>query len=169
VQITRHAHLSEPQFLGCVSAFADSLTGELNSAAMYLRKLDGQLKGAAFAYEMALDRHRYGALTVLDRWSAFMAAFGPHMSLSRYPDIVEQAPARVRAAEGILESANRLIDAAPGYSSDVVAACILAFQTLAATFAEERQAAEQSAKLGPMLPDDFIQARGVFLQDLAAR
>jgi hypothetical protein len=56
VQITRYASLSEPQFLGCVSAFADSLTGELNSAAMYLRKLEGQGKGAAFAYEMALDR-----------------------------------------------------------------------------------------------------------------
>ena len=85
MQITRYASLSEPQFLGCVSAFADSLTGELNSAAMYLRKLEGQAKGAAFAYEMSLDRHRYGALTVLDRWGALVAAFGPHLTLSRYP------------------------------------------------------------------------------------
>ena len=130
MQITRYASLSEPQFLGCVSAFADTLTGELNSAAMYLRKLDGQAKGAAFAYEMSLDRHRYGALTVLDRWGAFVAAFGPHMTLSRYPGIVSEAPVRVRAAEGILERANELIDAAAGYSSDVVEACVLAFQSL---------------------------------------
>jgi len=169
VQITRYASLSEPQFLGCVSAFVDSLTGELNSAAMYLRKLDGQPKGAAFAYEMSLDRHRYGALTVLDRWGAFVAAFGPHLTLSRYPAIIEQAPARVRTAETILETANRLIDAADGYSSAEVEACVLAFQSLAATFAEERQAASQSAQLGPLLPDEFKQARGIFLQDLAAR
>jgi hypothetical protein len=169
VQITRYASLSEPQFLGCVSAFADSLTGELNSAAMYLRKLDGHAKGAAFAYEMSLDRHRYGALTVLDRWGAFAAAFGPHLTLSRYPAIVTEAPARVRAAETVLESANRLIDAAASYSGDVVEACVLAFQSVAATFAEERQAASQSAQLGPMLPDEFKHARGIFLHDLAAR
>ncbi len=169
MQITRYASLSEPQFLGCVSAFADSLTGELNSAAMYLRKLEGQAKGAAFAYEMSLDRHRYGALTVLDRWGAFVAAFGPHLTLSRYPAIVAEAPARVRTAESTLELANRLVDAADRYSSDVVEACVLAFQSLATTFAEERQAAAQSAQLGPMLPDDFKQARGIFLQDLAAR
>ena len=169
MQITRYASLSETQFLGCVSAFADSLTGELNSAAMYLRKLEGQAKGAAFAYEMSLDRHRYGALTVLDRWGALVAAFGPHLALSRYPAIVAEAPARVGAAESIMESANRLLDAADRYTSDVVEACVLAFQSLASAFAEERQAADQSAQLGPMLPDDFKQARGIFLQDLAAR
>lgn len=169
MQITRYASLSEQQFLGCCSAFADSLMGELNSAAMYLRKLDGQAKGAAFAYEMSLDRHRYGALTVLDRWGTLVAAFGPQLTLSRYPAIVEEAPARVRTAETILETANRLIDGGAAYSSDVVEACVLAFQSLAATFAEERRAAEQSASLGPMLPDEFKQARGIFLQDLAAR
>ncbi len=169
MQITRYASLSEQQFLGCVSAFADTLTGELNSAAMYLRKLEGQAKGAAFAYEMTLDRHRYGGLTVLDRWGTFVAAFGPHLTLSRYPAIVAEAPARVRTAETILETANRLIDAADRYTSDVVEACVLAFQSLATTFAEESQAASQCAQLGPMLPDEFKQARAIFLQDLAAR
>jgi hypothetical protein len=169
VQITRHASLSEQQFMGCVSAFADSLTGELNSAAMYLRKLDGLGKGAAFAYEMSLDRHRYGALTVLDRWGALVAAFGQHLALSRYAGIVSEAPARVRTAESILESANRLLDAAPVYSEDVVEACVLAFQSLGTTFAEERQAASQFEQLGPMLADEFKQARGMFLQDLAVR
>lgn len=169
MQITRYASLSEAQFMGCVSAFADSLTGELNSAAMFLRKLEGQAKGAAFAYEMSLDRHRYGALTVLDRWGTLVGAFGPHLALSRYPAIIAEASARVRAAEAILESANRLLDAAAGYSADVVEACVLAFQSLTATFAEERQAADQSAKLGPMLPDEFVQSRAIFLHDLAAR
>jgi hypothetical protein len=169
VQITRYANRSEQQFLGCVSAFADTITGELNSAAMYLRKLDGQAKGAAFAYEMTLDRHRYGALTVLDRWGTLVAAFGQHLTLSRYQAIVVEAPARIRIAETILESANRLLDAADRYSGDVVEACVLAFQSLATTFAEEIRAASQCAQLGPMLGDEFKQARGIFLQDLAAR
>ena len=136
---------------------------------MYLRKLEGQAKGAAFAYEMSLDRHRYGALTVLDRWGALVAAFGPHLAVARYPGIIPEASARVRAAENVLENANRVLDAADAYSSDVVEACQLAFQSLAATFAEERNAAQQSAQLGPLLTDDFKQARGTFLRDLAAR
>jgi len=169
VQITRYASLSEPQFLGCVSAFADALTGELNSAAMYLRKLEGGAKGAAFAYEMSLDKHRYGALTVLDRWNTLVAAFGPHLGPIRYPDIVAEAPVRVKSAENVLEHANQLVDAAANYSTDVVEACMLAFQTITATFAQEHTAAGQYAKLGPMLPEEFKQARGIFLQDLSAR
>lgn len=169
MQITRHASLTEPQFLGCASAFVDALWGELNAATMFLRKLEGQAKGAAFAYEMALDRHRYGALTVLDRWGTLVRAFGPHLELRRYPAIVTEAEARVRAAEDILGRANELIDAAAAYSTEVAAACDLAFQSLATTFAEERQAAEQSAQLGPMLPEEFQQARREFLRDLAAR
>ena len=169
MQITRYASLSEPQFLGCTSAFADTLAGELNSAAMFLRKLQGQPKGAAFAYEMSLDRHRYAALTVLDRWSALVAAFGPHLTLSRYPAIVEQAPVRVRSSEAILGRANELIDASDGYSDALVEACILAFQSIVTIFSEERQAADQSALLGPLLPEEFKQARGIFQHDLAAR
>ena len=169
MQITRFTSLSEQQFLGCVSAFADALDGELNAAAMYLRKLAGSAKGAAFAYEMSLDRHRYGALTVLDRWAALVAAFGSQLAIDRYPGIIPEAPARVRAAEEILTRANELIDAGESYSADAVEACVLAFQALATTFAEERRAADQSASLGPMLSDEFKQARAIFQQDLAAR
>ena len=34
---------------------------------------------------------------------------------------------------------------------------------------EERDDAEQSAKLGPMLPEEYREARRIFLEDLAAR
>jgi len=166
VRITRYPSLSEPQFLGCVSAFVDALSGELNSAAMYLRKLQDQSKGSAFAYEMSLDRHRYGALTVLDRWSLLIAAFAPHLAPG---PILEGSAARVSQAEAILGRANELIDAADRYTGELVEACLLAFQSVSATFGEERQTAGQSARLGPMLPDEFKQARAVFLQDLAAR
>ena len=169
MRITRFPVLSEAQFFGCTAAFVDSLAGELNAAASALRRLEGQSKGSAFAYEMTLDTHRYGALIVLDRWSSLLGAFGPHLQLSRRQTIVQEGASRVRTAEGILGTANNLLDAAELYSSEVVEACLLAFQSLQTTFAEERNEADQSAKLGPMLPEDYTGARRIFLEDLAAR
>ena len=64
---------------------------------------------------------------------------------------------------------NEVIDAAPGYTTDVVEASLLAWQVLHTTFAEERRETEEAAKLGPMLPEDYREARRVFLEDLAAR
>ena len=169
MRITRYPNISEPQFFGCVAAFVDSLTGELNAAAIALRRLEGRPKGSAFAYEMTLDTHRYGALIVLDRWSTLVNAFGPHVELSRHREIVEKAHSRIAAAEEILGKANQVLDAAPGYGTEVVEACLMAFQSLHTTFAEERAEVEQSGKLGPMLPEDYRDARRIFLEDLAAR
>jgi hypothetical protein len=169
LRITRYPSLSEPQFFGCTAAFVDSLTGELNAATAALRRLEGSPKGSAFAYEMTLDRHRYRALIVLDRWSSMVSAFGPHLRLSRHQDIIGQSATRVASAEGLLRRANELIDAADAYSAAVVEACALAYQSLQTTFAEERTEAAESAKLGPMLPEDYTTARRIFLEDLAAR
>ena len=169
MRITRYPNISEAQFFGCVSAFVDSLSGELNAAAMSLRRLAGSRKGSAFAYEMTLDTHRYGALIVLDRWSTLVAAFGPHLEVARHPRIVGDAAERVRAAEEILGRANMLVDAAPAYSEDVVEACAMAFRSVDGIFAEERAEAAQSGTLGPMLPEEYREARRIFLEDLAAR
>ena len=169
MQITRYPNLTEAQFQGCLSAFVDSLSGELNGAAMYLRKLENQPKGAAFAYEMSLDAHRYGALMVLDRWATMIDAFGADPSLDHNRDVIEQAPARVQTAENILGRANALIDATEWYTPEVTNACLMALQSLSTTFAEERKTAEQFAQLGPLIPEDYRQARRIFLEDLAAR
>jgi hypothetical protein len=169
VRITRYPSIGEAEFFGCVSAFVDSLSGELNAAALSLRRLAGNRKGSAFAYEMALDTHRYGALIVLDRWSALVGAFGPHLEIGRHPDIVGRGAVRVRAAEDILGRANMLLDSAPAYSEDVVEACVAAFQAVNEVFVEERAEAEQSGRLGPMLPEEYRDARRIFLEDLAAR
>ncbi|HZT33208.1 MAG TPA: hypothetical protein VFA33_25190 [Bryobacteraceae bacterium] len=169
MRITRYPNLNESQFLGCATAFVDSLVGELNGAAMNLRRLEGQPKGAAFAYEMSLDRSRYGALVVLDRWATLVDAFGKHLHLSKHQSIIDEAPGRVLAAENILGRANQLLDATPQYGGELVNACVLAFHSLHSTFAEEKQAADEAARLGPLLPDDYRQARRVFLEDLAAR
>lgn len=169
MRITRHPSLNEAQFFGCAAAFVDSLFGELNAAAGALRRLEERSKGSAFAYEMDFDSHRYGALIVLDRWSALVTAFGPHLQLSRRRGIVKHASERLATAEAILGKANRLVDAADAYSGAVVEACTLAFRSLQTTFAEERAEADESAKLGPMLPEDYTSARRIFLEDLAAR
>jgi hypothetical protein len=50
-----------------------------------------------------------------------------------------------------------------------VEACVLAFRSLETTFAEERAIAEQSGRLGPMLPQEYTEARRIFLEDLAVR
>jgi hypothetical protein len=169
VQITRYPSLSEAQFLGCICAFADSLAGQLNTAALYLKKLEGQPKGAAFAYEMSLDTHRYGALVVLDRWATLVNTYGPHLQLSRNQSVVDETPARVQTAENILGRTNDVIDATSHYSGEVVAACMLAWQSLQTTFGEEHKVAAQMSQLGPMQPDEFRQARRIFLEDLASR
>jgi len=169
LRITRYPNITAAQFFGCVAAFVDSLSGELNAASMALRRLEGQRKGSAFAYEMALDQHRYGALIVLDRWSSFVEAFGPHIEQPRRQGIVADAAARVRSGEEILSRANQLLDQADVYHPEVVEACLLAWQSIEAAFREERQEAEQSSALGPMLPDEYREARRIFLEDLAAR
>ena len=169
MRITRYPSIGEAQFFGCVSAFVDSLSGELNAAALSLGRLAGSRKGSAFAYEMTLDTHRYGALIVLDRWSTLVGAFGPHLEVGRHADIIGRAAERVRAAEDILGRANMLVDAAPAYSADLVEACAAAFQAVAGVFAEERAEAEQSSRLGPMLPEEYKDARRIFLEDLAVR
>ena len=165
MRITRYPSLTPQQFLGCVAAFADALTGELNAAMSALRRLEGSAKGSAFAYEMTLDNHRYGALIVLDRWLSVAAAFGAHL---QHP-IANAAPERVEGAEQILKMANQLIDSADRYSPAIVEAVAMGFQTVSGTFTDERRSAEENAKLGPMLSEDYVSARRIFGEDLAAR
>jgi hypothetical protein len=169
LRITRFPDITEDQFYGCVAAFVDSLEGELNAATFNLRRLTGRGKGGAFAFEMSFDQHRYGALIVIDRWSTLLNAFGAHLMLPRRRDIVDRGAERARAAEDILTRANALIDGAPAYSEDLVEACAVAFQSVNGIFAEERAEAEESAKLGPMLPEPYRDARRIFLEDLSAR
>jgi hypothetical protein len=169
VRITRFPSITEPQFFGCLAAFVDSLFGELNASAIALRRLEGRGKGSAFAYEMTLDQHRYGALIVIDRWSTVVRAFGPHLELSRHPAILTETASRVSTAETILGRANQLIDASGSYATAALEACLMAFRSLETTFEEERAAAAQYATLGPMLPEDYLESRRIFLEDLAAR
>ena len=169
MRITRFPSLDELQLFGCVSAFVDTLQGELNAAAAALKKLEGKAKGSAFAFEMTLDAHRYGALIVLDRWGTFTAAFAPHLHLSHDPEILNEAKVRIESAETVLHNSNQLIDAAERYTPEVVEVCLLVYQSLKTTFRQEIAAADQMLKLGPMLAESYKEARRIFLEDLAAR
>lgn len=157
------------QLLGCNSAFVDALFAALTTGLLLLRKLEGQPKGAAFAFEMQLDRERYGALIILERWADLVNAFGDHVQLTRFHSILDEAPARVQTAENLLGRMNRLIDNTSHYHPEVIAACAAALESVTETFAEERRAAEEMAKLGPMQPEEFGECRRMFAADLAAR
>jgi hypothetical protein len=169
LQITRFLSLNQNQFLGCASAFADTLSGELGSAVMCLRKLDSRMKGSAFAFEMQLDKHRYGAMIVLDRWAEFGRVFAPHSTLGPYQELIEQAEERATGAQRVIEKANRVIDDAEMYTSDIVEAVQMAYQAIESTFQEEREAASKMSSLGPMIPEDFKEYRRIFLGDLSLR
>jgi hypothetical protein len=169
MQILRYPAITSTQFLGATGAFWDTLTNTLSLTLGNLQKLAGRRKGAAFAYEMEMDKARYGALIVLERWGVFVQTFGPHIVLDVRKGIIGEAPARIKAAEDLLRRANQMMDAAEEYSDELLAAAALAFDTVRATFAEERQSAEQMALLGPMLPEDYEEARRLFMADLNAR
>jgi hypothetical protein len=169
LQITRYTSLSEMQFLGCASAFLDSIFGELNAAVLSLRKLEGKPKGVAFAFEMSLDTHRYGALLILERWAELTHNFGAHVALSHHQGIIDQARGHVETAEGILQQINQVLDTASDYTGEVVAACVMGFQSLNLTFEEEKKAVDGTLRLDALLPKEFHETRRIFLADLAAR
>jgi len=169
LQILRFSSLTGTQFIGCASAFVDSLNGLTSSALLNLRKLEGRPKGSAFSFEMQMDKDRYGILIVLERWAECVNAFGPHLRLGEDQGIIDEAPARVLTAENLIGRTNRLIDASQTYTQELVAACSMAYETVRLTFAAEEEAASSRLKLGPMTPPEFHEARRLFLADLAAR
>lgn len=173
MHILRHPSLTEPQYAGCVAAFIDSLTGELNAAAAYLKRLEGAAKGAGFTHEIGLDRGRYGALMVLDRWRDLNAAFGPHLrptvSDPVLGELIDEAGPRVAQSRTILKRTNAILDAAAVYSSEVVEAALLGFQQVVRTFRQESEFSEKASRLGPLTPEEQKSARALFLADLAQR
>jgi hypothetical protein len=169
LQITRYLSLNENQFLGCLSAFVDTLSSELNGAFTFLQRLEHRSKGSAFAFEMQFDKHRYGALITLDRWARFTEAFAGHVELASRQPLFDSAAERVAAARKLLEQSNAVVDNESTYSSELVEACRMVYRTVEATFADEKKTADQAAALGPMLPEEFKDYRRVFLGDLSER
>lgn len=169
MRILRYPTLSEAECLGCVSAFVDSLSSAIEGMLTFVRRLQGQPKGAAFAFEMQLDSHRYGIMLILERWGELLHHFGPHLHNLKDPSILHDAPQRIQMSENLLVHTNRLIDATELYTPELLHAAEQACQTIVRTFSHERSAAEQMLNLGPLQPAAFGEARRIFLADLAAR
>ena len=173
MEILKFPSLTEPQYAGCVSAFVDSLAGELNAASTFLKRLERSGKGAGFAQEIGLDRGRYGALLVLYRWRHLNAAFGPHLSsvLSEpaLKELTAEAERRVTAGETILRRINEMIDSAANYHAELVEAALLGFQQVHRIFQQESELSARAVRLGAMLPEEQREARAIFLADLARR
>ena len=169
MRILRYPTLSEAECLGCVSAFVDSLSSALEGMLTFLRRLQGQPKGAAFAFEMQLDSHRYGVMLILERWGELVHHFGPHLHNMKDASVLHDAPLRIQMSENLMIRTNRLIDATEQYHPELLHAAEQAAQTIVRTFNHERAAAEQTLNLGPLQPAEFGEARRIFLADLAAR
>ncbi len=169
MQILRLATLSEAQFFGCAGAFADALLNSMHSTLENLRRLQDRPKGSAFAFEMQMDQDRYGALIVLERWADCVNAFAPNLTLSHDQEIVDEAPARVLTGENLLGRTNRLIDASPHYSSEVIAAAAMGYDAVKLTFRQEIELNTRMQTLGPMQPREYLDTRQLFGQDLAKR
>ncbi|MBM3735194.1 MAG: hypothetical protein FJW39_05345 [Acidobacteria bacterium] len=161
--------LSEPEFMGCVSAFVDSLWNSLDGTAQALARLESRPKGAAFLFEMQLDQQRYGAVMILDRWERVALEFGPHVTLSRHQGVLEGGAGRIAPARDLLNRLNQLIDAGDRYTPELLAAAEMTFASIRSTFEAEHKAAIGMENLGPMLPEEYTAARRMFQADLAAR
>lgn len=169
MQIQRFLSLNEAQLLGCASAFVDALDSEMRSALSYLQRLEDTMKGRAFGFEMQLDKHRYGALIVLERWAEFAASYAGTATVGGYQAMLTDARTRVNGAVKLLETVNRTIDAAEVYSGDIVEACGMAFHAVETTFQEEREAVQRVQALEAAIPEDYRHYRSVFAGDLAVR
>lgn len=147
----------------------DALDSEMRSALSYLQRLEDTMKGRAFGFEMQLDKHRYGALIVLERWAEFAASYAGTATVGGYQAMLTDARTRVNGAVKLLETVNRTIDAAEVYSGDIVEACGMAFHAVETTFQEEREAVQRVQALEAAIPEDYRHYRSVFAGDLAVR
>ena len=169
MRILRYPSLTEEQALGCLCAFTDALEAELKAAAQFLHRLQGQEKGRAFAFEMELDAHRYGVVITVDRWRQFAGAFGPHLAGTRMGALLENAPQSAEAATALMERLNEAVDSAPAYSGDLISACTSDLDRVLRLFDGALGQASETMSLGPMLSEDFREARRIFASDLASR
>ena len=93
-----------------------------------------------------------------------MAVFAQSMSVSPEPATPGDG---IRQGECLQPAVDQRIVGSP--REEFVESCLMAFQSVGGIFGEERRAAEQDAKLGPMLSEEYTSARRIFTEDLAQR
>src|SRR3972149_872205 len=115
MKILSQEALSGPEYLGCLSAFVASFSEHVLQTKYYLKRLEGKRKGAVFGWEMALDRARYGALIVLERWKELNGQF--QQSIDALPEALPSRETGDRAEQAVqaLSQWNERLDAAETY------------------------------------------------------
>lgn len=136
--------LSEPEYLGCLAAFVASFSGHIAQARNFVARLEGKQKGALFAWEIALDQARYGALIVLERWKELNGRF--HQSIDGLPGSLPSAESSARAEQACQDLAgwNERLDAAERYDPVLMECYGAALLNLLDGLAQEQQAARSA-------------------------
>lgn len=176
--------LDNTEYLACVTAFYNALGHHLAETEAYLVKLAGKRKGAHFGWEMAMDKARYGALIVLERWKELNERFAESLRNTASHRLAEGAPARCEAAAQGLQTAYLSLDQLDEYSEPLVRAVVERLRAVGEMFGQEREAAQQArdtfsparaaltvlgAPAGPAPSDLFRRTHDDFLTDLNLR
>ena len=179
--------------MGCLAAFVASFSGHIAQARNFLARLEGKQKGALFAWEIALDQARYGALIVLERWKELNERFS--RSIDGLPGSLPSGESSARAEQACQDLAgwNERLDAAEHYDPVLTECYGAALLNLLDGLAQEQQAARSAharfdqastkrptglnaltvlgSGTSPELSDSgiFHQTRQSFLHDLSRR
>jgi hypothetical protein len=176
--------LNHTEYLACLAAFSNSLGRNLGETDAYLAKLAGKRKGSHFGWEMALDKARYGALIVLERWKEFNQRFADSLRNTPARAMAEAAAPRCDTAAQALEAAYYSLDQLDEYSELLVQEAMRRLRAVEEIFAEEREAASRASSqfspesptltvvggpAGPASADKFRSVYDSFLTDLGRR
>ena len=178
MRILEQSALDNTEYLACLSAFCTALENHVGETENYLVRLAGKHKGVHFGWEMAMDRARYGALIVLERWKELNERFAESLRNTASSLLAEAAPAKCDTAAEGLQAAYLTLDSLEEYSEPLVRAAIERARTVLDLFASERQQVrafhpEMTALnvlgSGPSPADLFRRTRESFLADLTRR
>ena len=176
--------LDHTEYLACLAAFCNSLGRHLGDTEAYLVRLAGKRKGSHFGWEIALDKARYGALIVLERWKELNQRFTDSLRNTPSRALATATAPKCEAAAQALEASYLSLDQLDEYSELLVQEAVKRLRAVQEIFAEEREAAlrassqfsPENATLpvlgGPAGPASFDRFRRVydsFLTDLDQR
>ena len=176
--------LNHTEYLACLAAFSNSLGRQLGETDAYLAKLAGKRKGSHFGWEIALDKARYGALIVLERWKEFNQRFADSLRNTPARAMAEAAAPRCDTAAQALEAAYDSLDQLDEYTELLVQEAMRRLRAVEEIFAEEREAASRASSqfspesptltvvggpAGPASADKFRSVYDSFLTDLGRR
>lgn len=184
MRILEQPALDNTEYLACMAAFCSALGKHLSETENFLARLAGQRKGGHFGWEMGLDKARYGALIVLERWKQLNERFAESLGATGSRAFAESAPAKCEAAAQGLQAAYLSLDELEEYSELLVREASKRLRAVAEMFEEERRAAARAgdafsperpalavigAPSGPAPAEVFRRTRDSFLTDLNRR